>query len=121
MSMRMERVASVIKEEIGVLLLRELNEPGLGFITVTEVHMTPDLKLAKIYVSIFGNDEIKQRTMQFLEEQTPHVRAVLGSHIRLKFTPSVQFYLDETLDRVERIEKIIKQIHGQDDDKKASE
>ena len=98
MSLRMEKVASVIKEEIGMLFLRELNNPSLGFITVTEVHMTPDLKLAKVYVSILGNEDIKQKTLDYLEEQKPHVRQIVGSHVRLKFTPSVQFYLDETME-----------------------
>ena len=114
MSMRMERVASVIREEIGMLLLREINDPAYGFITVTEVHVTPDLKLAKIYVSIFGNEEVKQRTMKMLEGKIPHVRAILGSHLRMKFTPSVQFYLDETMEKVDRLEKIIKKIHEND-------
>ncbi|MBI5214664.1 MAG: 30S ribosome-binding factor RbfA [Ignavibacteriae bacterium] len=117
MSMRMERVASVIKEEIGVLFSREFNNPQYGFITVTEVHMTPDLKIAKVYVSIFGNEEVKQKTLNYLEEQKPHVRQIIGSHVRLKFTPSVQFYLDETMDRVSRIEQLIKQIHEHDNEK----
>jgi len=96
---------------MGSLLLRELNDPTLGFITVTEVRMTPDLRLAKIYVSIFGSEEIRQKTMRYLEGQIPHVRGILGSHVRLKFTPAVQFYLDETMEKVERLEKIFKQIH----------
>jgi len=121
MSMRMERVASVIKEEIGVLFSREFNNPSYGFITVTEVHMTPDLKIAKVYVSIFGSEEVKQKTLEYLEEQKPHVRQIIGSHVRLKFTPSVQFYLDETMDRVSRIEQIIKQIHEHDNDKPKEE
>jgi len=112
--MRMERVASVIKEEVGIFFSRELNDPAYGFITVTEVRMTPDLKLAKIYISIFGSEEVKQRTMQMLEDQVSRVRMLIGAHVRLKFTPSVHFYLDETMDRVERIEKILKQIHEQD-------
>jgi len=114
MSLRTERVASLIKEEVGGLFTREFRDHQYGFITVTEVHVTPDLRIAKIYVSILGNQEVKDRTMQMLEEKKPHIRLFIGSHVRLKFTPSVQIYLDDTLDRVERIEQLIKQIHKDD-------
>ncbi len=112
--MRMERVASVIKEEIGMLILREFNDPTMGFVTVTEVHMTPDLKLAKIYVSILGNEEVKARTMHHLEEHKSHVRSIVGAHVRLKFTPAIQFYLDETMEKVIKLEEIFKKIHEQE-------
>ncbi len=111
MSLRTERVASVIKEEVGMMFTREYRDPAYGLMTVTEVHMTPDLRIAKIYVSIMGSPEIKDRTMQMLEQRKPEIRSFIGSHLRLKFTPAVQFYIDETLDRVEKIDRIIKQIH----------
>lgn len=114
MSLRTERVASLIKEEVGMLITREFRDPSYGFITVTEVHMTPDLRIAKIYVSIMGNSEVKDRTMAMLEERKGEVRGMIGSTVRLKFTPSVQFYIDETLDRVEKINNLIKQIHKDD-------
>jgi ribosome-binding factor A len=111
MSLRTERVASVIKEEVGMMLITEFRDPSYGLITVTDVHMTPDLRIAKIYVSIMGPAATKERTMEMLEERKPQIRSFIGSHLRLKFTPSVQFYIDETLDRVEKIDSIIKKIH----------
>ncbi len=114
MSLRTERVASLIKEEVGMMLVREFRDPSLGLITVTDVHMTPDLRIAKIYVSIMGPAATKERTMEMLEERKPEIRSFVGSHLRLKFTPSVQFYIDETLDRVEKIDRIIKEIHRDD-------
>lgn len=111
MSIRMEKVASLIKEEIGVLFTREFNEGTYGFLTVTDVQMTKDLKIAKVYVSILGESDTRARTLKMLDEQKPNIRHILGSHIRLKFTPEIQFYLDDTMDRVERIENLIKQIH----------
>ncbi|HEY6191970.1 MAG TPA: 30S ribosome-binding factor RbfA [Bacteroidota bacterium] len=110
MSLRTERVASLIKEEVGMYFTREYRDPSYGFLTVTEVHMTPDLKIAKIYVSVMGSPEVKARTMKMLEDHKSEIRSFIGSHMRLKFTPSVQFFVDETLDRVERIETLIKQI-----------
>jgi ribosome-binding factor A len=79
--------------------------------------MTPDLRIAKIYVSIMGNAEMKERTLAMLEHNKPEIRSFIGSHSRLKFTPSVQIYVDKTLDRVERIDQLIKQIHKNDQDK----
>ena len=94
-----------------MLFAREFRDPVYGFITITEVHMTPDLRIAKIYVSIMGNGDAKDRTMEMLEEKKGEIRSFIGRHVRLKFTPSVQFYIDETLDRVEKINNLIKQIH----------
>ncbi len=117
MSLRTERVGSLIKEEIGMFFTREYRDPTFGFITVTDVHMTPDLRIAKIYVSIMGTPEVKERTLAMLEHHRHEIRAFIGSHLRLKFTPSVQLYMDDTLDRVEKINQLIKQIHKDDEAK----
>lgn len=114
MSIRTERVASLIKEEIGSLLTREYAGQGLGFTTVTSVTVTADLRQAKVFVSVFGSPEIRTNTMAFLEDETPHIRSLLAGRIRLRFMPSVTFVLDDTLDRVDRINTLIKQIHRDD-------
>ena len=114
MSLRTERVASLIKEEVGMIMTREYQDPSYGLITVTDVHMTPDLRIAKIYVSIMGTPEVKERTLAMLERQKPEIRSGLGRHLRMKFIPIVQFYVDETLDRVEKINRIIREIHKND-------
>ncbi|MDI6767234.1 MAG: 30S ribosome-binding factor RbfA [Bacteroidota bacterium] len=111
MSLRTEKVAALIKEEVGMFLVKEYRDPAYGLITVTDVHVTPDLRIAKIYISILGSSDVKMVTMQMLENHKGEIRSFIGSHIRLKFTPAIQFYIDETLDRVDRIEQIIKQIH----------
>ncbi len=111
MSIRTERVASLIKEEIGAILVREYNDGSWGFTTVTGVKITPDLKIARVYFSIFGTPEVRAATMAKLEEEKSHIRGLMGSHVRLKFVPSLEFYLDETLDRVDRINTLIRQIH----------
>lgn len=114
MSIRVEKVASVIKQEISSIISREYSSPGYGFITVTEVQMTPDLKNAKIYVSILEKGEVREKTLKMLEDQKKHIRLLLGSQIYLKFTPALEFFFDETLDRVEHINNILKKIHQDD-------
>ena len=110
MSIRTERVASLLKEEVGAILQREYNDPSLGFITVTDVRVTADLRIAKIYFSIFGSDEVRQRTMAFLEGEKPQIRSLLAGRIRLRFMPVLELYRDDTLDRVERINTLLKKI-----------
>jgi ribosome-binding factor A len=111
MSIRTERVASLIKHEIGAIVTREYNDPSYGFVTVTAVKMTPDLKIARVSFSVFGSEETKAKTMKMLEDEKRHIRGLVGSHLKLKFTPALQFYLDETLDHVDRINQLIKKIH----------
>ena len=112
MSIRTERVASLLKEEIGAILVRDYSDRSYGFTTVTEVKMTPDLKIAKVYFSVFGGSELKAKTMAMLKDEKSHIRGLVGSHVRLKFTPALQFYLDDTLDQVDRINHLIRKIHG---------
>jgi len=114
MSIRTERVASLIKGEIGAILSREYNDRAYGFITVTEVTVTADLKIAKIYFSVFGEAAVQEKTMAMLEGEKQHIRGLVASHLRLKFTPALQFFHDNTLDRVDRINHLIKKIHDDD-------
>ena len=111
MSIRTERVASLMKQEIGSILTREYSDPAYGFITVIDVKMTPDLKIAKVSFSVFGSGETQAKTMKMLENEKRRIRGLVGSHLKLKFTPALQFYLDETLDEVDRINQLIKKIH----------
>ena len=115
MSIRTERVASLMKEEIGSILGRDYNDPGYGFITVTDVKMTADLKIARVALSILGTQKQREATMEMLENEKQHIRGMLGSQVRLKYTPSLQFYLDESLERVDRINRLIQQIHSNDE------
>ncbi|HUI09793.1 MAG TPA: 30S ribosome-binding factor RbfA [Bacteroidota bacterium] len=111
MSIRTERVASLIKEEIGAILIRDYRDPAHGFTTVTDVKMSPDLKIARVYFSVFGSPAARKSTMDLLEADRPRMRKEVGSHLRMKFTPALQFYLDDTLDHVDRINTLIKKIH----------
>ena len=111
MSIRTERVASVIKERIGEILIRDYSDPSNGFITVTDVKMTPDLKIAKVYFSVFGSEEIQERAMKMLEGGKQHIRGLVASYVQLKFAPTLQFYLDHTLEEADRINRLINKIH----------
>ena len=112
MSIRTARVASLIKEEIGTIMSREYSSTEYGFITVTDVQMTPDLKIAKIYFSIFGSPDKQAKTMNMLLEQKQHIRGEVAHRVRLKFAPALQFYHDTTMDEVDKINRLINKIHS---------
>lgn len=78
MSVRSEKVGSLIKEELGLLFQRNFSMADYGFLTVTEVQMSPDLKVAKVYVSIFGDEVRKKKSFAKLETQKPSIRSRLG-------------------------------------------
>lgn len=111
MSVRTEKVASLVKQELSVIFQRNFEMNEFGFMTVTEVRMSPDLKVAKVYVSIFGDESQKQKSMELLEAEKGFIRSELGHAIRLKFTPSLIFYLDESLDRAMNINSILNDLH----------
>jgi ribosome-binding factor A len=116
-SVRSEKVGSLIKEELGLLFQRNFSMTDFGFLTVTDVQMSPDLKVAKVYVSIFGDEERKEKSFAKLEAQKPSIRSMLGHAVRLRFTPEIIFYLDETLDRAMKLENIFHKIHENDSKK----
>jgi ribosome-binding factor A len=113
-SVRSEKVGSLVKEELGLLFQRNFSIADFGLLTVTDVLMSPDLKVAKVYVSIFGDKEKKKKYFAKLESQKPSIRSMLGSAVQLRFVPEIIFYLDETLDRAMKLENIFHKIHEND-------
>jgi ribosome-binding factor A len=111
MSVRTEKVSSLIKERISEIFQLNFRMEEYGLMTVTEVRMSPDLKIAKVYVSIFGDPERKRKTLALLEVEKPFIRTELGRNLRLKFTPSIFIYLDESLDHAMHIESLLNKIH----------
>ncbi len=85
-----------------------------GFLTVTEVRVSPDLRVAKIFVSIFGDAERKKRSLALLENQKPSIRSAVGKAVRLRFTPEIAFLLDDTMDKAMDLEALFKRIRNQE-------
>lgn len=100
-SRRIERVASMIKREVSLMLLNGIKDDrvGAGMVSVTNVVVAGDLQHAKIFVSIYGNDEAKAETMEGLKSATGYVRSQLGHRVQLRRTPEVLFLQDDSLER----------------------
>jgi ribosome-binding factor A len=116
MSYRIDKVENLIKEEISLIFLHKLSHVDLGFITITNVRVSPDLKLAKIYLSVFEKEK-RELVLSKIEDKKGFIRSELAHSIRIKFIPELKFFIDDTLDYVEKIEGLIKKIHENDDNK----
>ncbi|OGK83715.1 MAG: ribosome-binding factor A [Candidatus Rokubacteria bacterium GWC2_70_16] len=104
---RLERVNQLVKEEISTLLLRELKDPRLGFVTVTEVDVTPDLKQAKVYVSVLGPEEQWVSSFKALESARGFVWSWLRKHLDLRVTPALLFRPDRSMEHAARMQALL--------------
>lgn len=108
MSRRTERIASLVQAELGTLLLRKMKDPRLGFITLTGVDMTEDLKFARVYYRVMGQD--KNETQRALEHAAGFFQHEIAVALKLRFTPKLSFHWDESLDQGLQIEKILSEL-----------
>lgn len=116
MSHRTEKIEHLIKEQISLIILYELQDLELGFVTVTNVKMSPDLRLASIYISVLERDK-RELVLEKIKANSKIIRSELASRIRMKFIPEIRFFIDDTMDYVEKIDGLIKKIHEDDDNK----
>jgi len=116
MSIRTEKVASVIKRELAGKLSDLANEYSAGLVTITSVRLTKDLHIAKVYISVFGGSLSQGEFLGIIEENTKSLRGELGRNIRLRFTPELKFYLDDTLDQMEHIQDILNTVKPKSED-----
>jgi ribosome-binding factor A len=108
--LRVEKVQELMKQEISEIILRELKDPRIGFVTVTAVECTGDLREAKVYVSIMGSEQQIADTWKGLQSSLGFIRREVGHRIRLRFTPELTFALDKSLDYSAHIQKLLLKI-----------
>ena len=94
---RAERVAHLIQQSLGELLVHHLTDPRVGFVTVTEVRLTDDLRHARVYVSIYGSDTERAASLEAIQESTPYLRKEIASRVQLRYTPALTFAHDKPL------------------------
>jgi ribosome-binding factor A len=116
MSKRSEKVAEAVHEIVSGLLVKGLKDPRIGFVTITGVKMTDDLSVAKVYFSVIGSDEEKKISQAGLQSAVGFIRKEVGKHLRLRHVPEIHFRVDESLERANTIERLLKQIHDEHPD-----
>jgi len=105
-----------LREEISMIVQQEIKDPGIGFVTIIDVRMTEDLKYAKVYYSVYGSDEEKERTAQALKRATNYVKHLLGEKVRMKYMPDITFVYDTDQERAARIDEILKKVGNVSED-----
>jgi ribosome-binding factor A len=107
---RIQRVADQIREEISSLLIKGIKDPRIGFVTITGVDVSPDLKQARVYFCSPGSEEERNRSLQGLQSSAGFIRKTLGKRLRLKSIPEFHFKYDESLDRGDHIERLLSDV-----------
>lgn len=115
--LRVEKVQEFIKQEISSIILKELKDPRIGFVTVTNVEATGDLRSAKVYVSLMGSDEQKADTLKGLQSSLGYMRAEIGKRIQMRFAPELTLHVDESLDYSARIQELLIKLKQEEGDR----
>ena len=114
MSQRMEKVQKLARRALGEAI-HDLKDPRIGFATVTSVKITPDLRHARVMVSVMGSDEEQAETMKGLASAKSHLRTELGRQVRMKYLPELTFELDHLAEEAQHLEELFRKIHGEDE------
>jgi ribosome-binding factor A len=104
---RMRRVNEAILEVLAAAIATELKDPRIGFVTVTDVDTSPDLRTARVYISVLGDAEQRESSLSGLASSHGFLQAKIASEMRLKRTPTLTFHYDESLDRGDRISRLL--------------
>ena len=110
-SRRPQRLALQIQHEVSMMIFRDMKDRRIGFVTVTGVEMSPDLRHARVFVSLMGSEEGKKEGLEALNHAAGWIRHELGQRIRMKFLPDIVFLTDTSQDYGEHIDKLIDEIH----------
>ena len=116
---RSDKVGGVIKEEISRMLLREIKDPRIGFVTITRVKVSKDLRFVKVYFSVLGDQSAREDSLRGLNSATGFMRRELGRKLRLRYVPDIVFSFDPSLEHMSRLAELIHQIHGDDESEEA--
>ncbi len=114
MKQRASRVSEELRKIINRILLEDLTDPRLGFVTITHIEVTDDLRLARVYYSVLGDEEKKESTAEALKEYQSLIRRRVAESINMKFALEIQFEIDKSIDHSFKIDSIIKKIKGED-------
>lgn len=112
MTARTDRIDQLLRQEIGEILSREVQDPRIGFVTVTDVETAPDLSNARVWVSVIGQPDERKATMRALERAMPFVRHELGSRVRLRRIPELHVRADDTAERGTRVLRLLAELES---------
>ena len=109
---RMRRINEVLREVVGATISTELNDPRIGFVTVTSVETSPDLRTAKVFVSVLGSEEEREATLAGLRSSHGVIQSRIAAETRMKRTPTLTFHYDSTVEQGVRISRLLESEDG---------
>lgn len=110
---RMRRINEVLREVVGAAVAGELNDPRIGFVTVTSVETSPDLRTAKVFVSVLGSEEEREATLEGLRSSHGVIQSRIAAETRMKRTPTLTFRYDDTIEKASRVSELLEE--GEDE------
>lgn len=108
---RPQQVADLLREELAALIQRDLRDPGIGFVTLTGVDLTDDLRNARVYVSVLGDEEREREALDALRRATSFLRRAVASRLGLRLVPHLAFFADPSVRQGARIEDLLSDLH----------
>ncbi len=118
---RLVQVGDEIKREIAEILQRELRDPRLGFVTITRVEVTPDLKVARVYVSVLGTEEEHNKSLEALQHAKGFIRKEIAARLNFRYTPELVFKDDRSMEYAANVFQILKTLDETEDEGAGSE
>jgi ribosome-binding factor A len=103
----MRRINGALREVIGEAISTELQDPRIGFVTITSIDTSPDLRSARVFVSVLGTPDEREATLEGLRSSHGVLQAAIANQMRLKRTPTLEFHYDETVERADRVSRLL--------------
>ena len=113
MSLRQEKISSLVQETLSTIFLQKIIDPELGLVTITKTKVSPDLKIAKVYLSVYDKTK-RDYAIEHIDSMKGFLRTELAKRANLRYTPELNFYIDDTLDYVEKMNEIFSTIKKDD-------
>ena len=107
---RQERVADLLRDEVMDIIQREMSDPRLGLVSVTRVEMSPDMKDARLFVSVYGDDDEQARALVALNNAAGFIRRTLAPRLRMRVIPDISFRLDRSMAHAENVARILREL-----------
>jgi ribosome-binding factor A len=107
---RAERVGDQVRSELAELIARQVHDPGIGFLTLTRVKVTPDLQIARVYYTVMGDEAARRESARALSRAAPFLRRQIGQRVRLRRVPELEFFYDESIAHADRVEWILHEL-----------
>ena len=118
---RPDRVAEEIRQELATMLSRHVHDPGIGFVTLTRVKVSPDLQQARVFYTMLGDAAKRKDTERALVRATPFLRRQIGARMRLRRVPELRFEFDQSVENQDRIERILLDLKSERDERETAD